>query len=286
MRQPFLRNDPGIGAVSLRTLVGIASAIEREAVARYDQLAQAMRRRGEPATAAALRAMRDEESGHVVAVEQWAAVMGEPVPAQRFEWRLPEELAGAWDEAAGSALLRYGLPAVVPMAIAIVIAVLRYRLYDIDRVVSRTVTYGLVLVVLAGVYVGVVAGLAALVPADLGQVGVAVATLVVSVLAVPLTRRVRAVVDEDGGGGFCRADAVAVLSASPDRVAAPCSWAWAGGCGGCDLQHVAPAAQRAWKAQVLAEQLRRLAGVAFSFSATSVSASAQLAGCSLPPLRI
>ncbi len=73
--------------------------------------------------------------------------------------------------------------------------------------------------------------------------------------------RVRAVVDEDGGGGFCRADAVAVLSASPDRVAAPCSWARAGGCGGCDLQHVEPSAQRAWKAQVLAEQLRRLAGL-------------------------
>jgi len=73
--------------------------------------------------------------------------------------------------------------------------------------------------------------------------------------------RVRAVVDEDTGGGFCRADAVAVLAASPDRVAAPCTWARAGGCGGCDLQHVAPAAQRGWKAEVLAEQLRRLAGV-------------------------
>jgi tRNA/tmRNA/rRNA uracil-C5-methylase (TrmA/RlmC/RlmD family) len=73
--------------------------------------------------------------------------------------------------------------------------------------------------------------------------------------------RVRAVVDEDTGGGFCRADAVAVLTASPDRVEAPCPWARAGGCGGCDLQHVAPAAQRSWKAQVLAEQLLRLAGV-------------------------
>jgi tRNA/tmRNA/rRNA uracil-C5-methylase (TrmA/RlmC/RlmD family) len=73
--------------------------------------------------------------------------------------------------------------------------------------------------------------------------------------------RVRAVVDEDAGGGFCRADAVAVLAASPDRVAAPCTWARAGGCGGCDLQHVAPPAQRGWKAQVLAEQLTRLAGV-------------------------
>lgn len=73
--------------------------------------------------------------------------------------------------------------------------------------------------------------------------------------------RVRAVVDEDAGGSFCRADAVVVLTASPDRVPAPCSWARAGGCGGCDLQHVDPAAQRSLKADVLAEQLQRLAGI-------------------------
>lgn len=73
--------------------------------------------------------------------------------------------------------------------------------------------------------------------------------------------RVRAIVDEDGGGSFCRADAVAVLAASPDRVPAPCAWARAGGCGGCDLQHVDPAAQRRWKGDVLAEQLDRLAGL-------------------------
>jgi tRNA/tmRNA/rRNA uracil-C5-methylase (TrmA/RlmC/RlmD family) len=73
--------------------------------------------------------------------------------------------------------------------------------------------------------------------------------------------RVRAVVDEDGGGSFCRADTVAVLVASPDRVPAPCVWARAGGCGGCDLQHVEPSAQRELKARVLAEQLHRLAGI-------------------------
>jgi tRNA/tmRNA/rRNA uracil-C5-methylase (TrmA/RlmC/RlmD family) len=38
-------------------------------------------------------------------------------------------------------------------------------------------------------------------------------------------------------------------------------WARPGGCGGCDLQHVEPAAQRGLKADVLAEQLRRLAGL-------------------------
>ena len=68
-------------------------------------------------------------------------------------------------------------------------------------------------------------------------------------------------VSEDGGGSFCRADTVAVLAAAPARVPAPCGWARAGGCGGCDLQHVDPAEQRAWKAAVLAEQLRRLAGI-------------------------
>jgi tRNA/tmRNA/rRNA uracil-C5-methylase (TrmA/RlmC/RlmD family) len=73
--------------------------------------------------------------------------------------------------------------------------------------------------------------------------------------------RVLAVVDEDAGGSYCRADAVSVLEASPHRVPAPCPWARAGGCGGCDLQHVDPAAQRALKADVLAEQLRRLAGI-------------------------
>jgi tRNA/tmRNA/rRNA uracil-C5-methylase (TrmA/RlmC/RlmD family) len=73
--------------------------------------------------------------------------------------------------------------------------------------------------------------------------------------------RVRVIVTEDGGGAFCRADAVAVLRASPQRVPAPCAWARAGGCGGCDFQHVDPAAQRGLKADVLAEQLRRLAGM-------------------------
>jgi tRNA/tmRNA/rRNA uracil-C5-methylase (TrmA/RlmC/RlmD family) len=73
--------------------------------------------------------------------------------------------------------------------------------------------------------------------------------------------RVLAVVVEDGGGGFCRADAVAVREAAPGRVPAPCVWARAGGCGGCDFQHADPAVARELKAAVLAEQLHRLAGI-------------------------
>ncbi|GAA4553563.1 class I SAM-dependent RNA methyltransferase [Pseudonocardia xishanensis] len=72
---------------------------------------------------------------------------------------------------------------------------------------------------------------------------------------------VRAVVTDDQGGSFCLADAISVLVASPDRVEAPCPWARAGGCGGCDFQHVSPEAQRALKTTVLREQLSRLGGV-------------------------
>jgi tRNA/tmRNA/rRNA uracil-C5-methylase (TrmA/RlmC/RlmD family) len=60
---------------------------------------------------------------------------------------------------------------------------------------------------------------------------------------------------------FLRGDAVEVLEASPHRVAAPCPLAHPGGCGGCDFQHVALPAQRRLKADVVAEQLRRLAGL-------------------------
>ncbi len=73
--------------------------------------------------------------------------------------------------------------------------------------------------------------------------------------------RVRALVVEDGGGSYCRADAVEVLAASTDRVSPPCAWARPGGCGGCDFQHASPAAQRRLKADVVAEQFRRLAAV-------------------------
>jgi tRNA/tmRNA/rRNA uracil-C5-methylase (TrmA/RlmC/RlmD family) len=60
---------------------------------------------------------------------------------------------------------------------------------------------------------------------------------------------------------YGRADAVEVLEPSPDRVTAPCPFAGPGRCGGCDWQHVSVAAQRELKAAVVAEQLRRLAGV-------------------------
>jgi tRNA/tmRNA/rRNA uracil-C5-methylase (TrmA/RlmC/RlmD family) len=73
--------------------------------------------------------------------------------------------------------------------------------------------------------------------------------------------RVIVSVTEDRGGSFCRADAVSVLSAAPGRVAPPCPLAVPGGCGGCDWQHASGEEQLALKGFVVAEQLRRLAGL-------------------------
>ena len=58
---------------------------------------------------------------------------------------------------------------------------------------------------------------------------------------------------------YLRADAVEVIDAAPDRVAAPCPYA--GDCGGCDFQHVSPAGQRRLLTSVVREQLDRLAGL-------------------------
>lgn len=72
---------------------------------------------------------------------------------------------------------------------------------------------------------------------------------------------VRARVTEDRGGSFCRADAVEVLDASADRVAPLCPISGPGGAGCCDYSHATQAAGRSMKAAVVAEQLRRLAGL-------------------------
>ena len=98
--------------------------------------------------------------------------------------------------------------------------------------------------------------------------------------------RVRARITDTGHDKFWRADAVEVLRASPDRVAVPCRIAGPGGCGGCDFQHVDVGAQRRLKAAVLAEQLRRLAGIEWAGEVEPVPAlpvrrtgSAGGAGC-------
>ncbi|MEU4508879.1 class I SAM-dependent RNA methyltransferase [Nonomuraea wenchangensis] len=77
--------------------------------------------------------------------------------------------------------------------------------------------------------------------------------------ALPGERVVAEVTEESAK--FLRADAVKILDPSPDRVVPPCPYAGPGRCGGCDWQHATLDAQRRLKAQVVAEQLQRLAGI-------------------------
>ncbi|MEV5441191.1 class I SAM-dependent RNA methyltransferase [Streptomyces sp. NPDC052644] len=79
--------------------------------------------------------------------------------------------------------------------------------------------------------------------------------------ALPGERVVARVTEGDETSRFLRADAVTVLDASKDRLPAPCPYAGPGRCGGCDWQHAKPGAQRRLKGEVIAEQLRRLAGL-------------------------
>jgi tRNA/tmRNA/rRNA uracil-C5-methylase (TrmA/RlmC/RlmD family) len=72
--------------------------------------------------------------------------------------------------------------------------------------------------------------------------------------------RVRAVITQTTSK-FARADAVEIIRAVPDRVQPPCPHARPGGCGGCDWQHAGLPAQRALKALVIRQQLRRIAGI-------------------------
>ncbi|HEV2929175.1 MAG TPA: hypothetical protein VGW74_10830, partial [Propionibacteriaceae bacterium] len=82
----------------------------------------------------------------------------------------------------------------VSLTLATGAAILRYRLYDIDRILSRTLAYGLLTVLLGLGYAGVVLGLGRLLPEGSSLV-VAAATLAVAAVFQPLRRRVQAAVD-------------------------------------------------------------------------------------------
>jgi hypothetical protein len=86
-----------------------------------------------------------------------------------------------------------GIGLALPAAIGI--AVLKYRLYAIDRIISRTVSYVLVTGLVVGVYLGCVALLTRVLPVR-GSVGVAVSVLAAATLFAPLRRRVQSLVDQ------------------------------------------------------------------------------------------
>jgi hypothetical protein len=94
-------------------------------------------------------------------------------------------------------------------------AVLRYRLYDLDRIISRTLAYGLLTVVLGGGYAVVVLGLGELIGRD-SSVVVAAATLAVAAAFQPARRRVQDLVDRRFNRR--RYDAAQTIAAFSDRL--------------------------------------------------------------------
>jgi hypothetical protein len=83
---------------------------------------------------------------------------------------------------------------IVALPVAIGVGILKYRLYEIDRIISRTVAYVIVTGLLVGIYAGVVL-LATRVLPSASPVAVAGATLVAAALFNPLRRRVQRIVD-------------------------------------------------------------------------------------------
>jgi hypothetical protein len=82
--------------------------------------------------------------------------------------------------------------ATLPMAIGA--AILRYRLYELDGIISRTLAYGLLTLLLGGAYAGIVLGLGQLLGQD-SSLTVAGATLAVAALFHPARRRIQQAVD-------------------------------------------------------------------------------------------
>lgn len=95
-----------------------------------------------------------------------------------------------------SEVLEVATAVFIPVAIGI--AVLRYRLYDIDRLVNRTLVYGVLTVTLVAVYAGGVASLQYVFRALTGQesqLAVVASTLAIAALFGPLRRRIQTFID-------------------------------------------------------------------------------------------
>ena len=82
----------------------------------------------------------------------------------------------------------------VAVPVSIGVGVLKYRLYEIDRLISRTASYAIVTGVLLGTYATIVALASSVVPRS-SSAAVAAATLAAAMIARPLLRRVQDIVD-------------------------------------------------------------------------------------------
>ena len=83
---------------------------------------------------------------------------------------------------------------ILAVPVSMGVGILKYRLYDIDRLISRTLSYAVVTGVLVGVYIGLVTLTTRALPLS-SPIGVAASTLTVAALFNPVRRRAQRVVD-------------------------------------------------------------------------------------------
>jgi hypothetical protein len=124
---------------------------------------------------------------------KWLAYGGAIVVGAVFA----SDVISIWSGNVGIALISVGLLG-VPLSTGVAIA--RYRLYDIDIVVNRTLVYGALTAALVAVYFGGVATLQALLRALTGQeqqpqLAIVVSTLAIAALFNPLRRRIQSFID-------------------------------------------------------------------------------------------
>ncbi len=87
-----------------------------------------------------------------------------------------------------------GVVGLLAIPVATGLAIVRYRLYEIDRLISRTISYGLLIAILAGVYFGGVLAIGLVLPSD-DPITVAGSTLLIVVLFNPIRRWVQERID-------------------------------------------------------------------------------------------
>lgn len=106
---------------------------------------------------------------------------------------LDQVASEVWPEALGM----LGAPGIALVPVTLALAVLRYRLYEIDRVISRTLGWAIVTSLLAGILVGGIVVLQAVLAPFTNEntIAVAASTLVAATLFQPLRRRVQRAVD-------------------------------------------------------------------------------------------
>src|SRR5215203_555284 len=112
-----------------------------------------------------------------------------------YDTAISEAIGLRWLEWAGYVVV---VAALVCFPISIGIAIVRYRLYDIDRIINRTLVYALLTAISAAVYFGAVVLLQRVFVALTGQqstLAVVASTLVIAALFNPLRRRIQSFVD-------------------------------------------------------------------------------------------